>query len=267
MIFNVVITKRKRNEYIEKCLYYLNEAAVYSRGKHDINVYVAYDDIFEPDTKLKCLNIFSIRIDCNLRQPFHKTRLLNDAHKRMTENYDFLITLDNDIIVKKDFFKQINLVCSSNRMCFLGGIKLTESSTEKIIHDRPDIDDIFNYESQYGQIIEDSRKENRQQAYIGNIALHRKMVEKIKTITAKDELYDERFIGFGGEDSVLSYLSRDLEVTGFAIRAYLPDAWRHMYHRRNTDNPYYNENVRVMESLINYNRKRIQETIQKRNSK
>lgn len=263
MIFNIVITKRKRDRHISKCLHYLNNAAKQVVKKNEINVYVMYDDVFKNDLKLNNINIFSHRVNLDQKKPFCKTILLNKAHEKMTQFYDILITLDNDIIVKKDFFKQILTNCKATNMVFLGGLKLNQVSTEKILNSDIDHDLIFEKNNEFGEISPISVIENSQQAYIGNIALHYKMVEQIKNITNKNKLYDDRFIGFGGEDSVLSFLSMDLMRTGLAKRIYLPDAWRHLYHERNTDNPYYKKNVNLMNTLINYNRNKIRKIIQK----
>jgi hypothetical protein len=66
-----------------------------------------------------------------------------------------------------------------------------------------------------------------------------------------EKLYCEEFVGWGGEDSDVSFKAMDMRKSGLINIVKLPDLWYHTPHERTEDNK--ENNLKLFESRRDYN--------------
>ena len=222
MIFNVVTTAVNRVNHLSALAQSLKMAFILSEG-YKVNWYIMSQDKLDCLYKSICfgnsINISYMGIEDN--GIFCKSKLINKAIKEMAQDYDYLIQLDSDMFINSKLF--INIEKANFDWTVLSGEKLTKEATEEV----------FRYEMQYDNIKKDLQKqpgterENKTNRYVGNIALKKACLEKYLKITQRETLYDDRFKGWGGEDSVLSMTSTAMAGAGLITKKYIYNAWYH----------------------------------------
>ncbi len=163
------------------------------------------------------------------QERFNKSKLLNHSLKIMRGDYDAVCVFDIDMIYCSDFFHRVETAMYRGCdyvVCY--GQKLSEKRTWIIGEDLPSNEEIFRWEGE---------------AFKGcsQIVFNQKILKLFRKCFGC--FYDERYEGWGGEDSDLSYKSRLLsEVRGVIKKRQLDKAWCHMFHPsarpedyRNTD--------------------------------
>jgi len=182
--------------------------------------------------------MFGHDVKCYVREdtqgddvPFHKAKLLNEAIDSMNDDWNVFVQLDADVCLRGTIFDDLE-VLHEKSFAFLGGVKLTEEASHEIERVIPPWQEMFDKE-----VDPESINLNRRQGYVGMVVLHRELFETARGFLG-GKLYDERFVGWGGEDSVISFLSRDMQARGMCKREYIFDAWRHLWH---TDAPEKND--------------------------
>ena len=188
--FNVIIAQRGRDAHLKTCLHYLGIAA---KG-YDVSVSVVQDD--------------------KLDQPFCKSALLNKGLKEMRQDFDFVSIVDLDMVYRPDFFKIINEIDDDTYFAALG-YALDRDHSEEMIRRQ------LSYSTPLSHFVCSGRSQ---------ITISKKIYSMFLDILGSEKLYDERFIGWGAEDSALSFLSTTCKRHGLLNKIELPEMWYHMWH-------------------------------------
>lgn len=220
---NVIIPKTGRDTFLDVCLFYLDKAA--SAVDLVVNVYVI-------DTKnLELPSYKNIKVTSHqlpAHKMFNKALLLNCGLGIMEQDFRFVSVVDVDMIYSKDFFLRLESTVMKRTYVFSTGVYLNEKDTEEFIHNRPDIVSI---EGAYPRISGPSQ-----------VTMHNNVYKTFQNIYG-DKLYCEDFVGWGGEDSDLSYRAREMHKAGLINRVELNYAWYHMYHNNPRPNAVMNRNL------------------------
>jgi len=186
---------------------------------------------------------------------FPKASLLNfGIEEAKKQDFDRLVMLDVDLLPSDNFLKIIE-GAEEKSITFLGGYKLQKDFSDSYLKGSHTYQDIGE-----DAIDQKSIGENYMERYIGNICLTRYSFGVASKYM--NPLYDPRFVGFGGEDNVISFLSRDLSRKGILARDYKYDAWYHLWHERHIDSPsfdkkQYDKNIALFKEIVEENRKKI----------
>lgn len=248
---NIIVAKRDRDEYLECCLRSIDEAA--NRADVDVCVYVIDDEnngyLEYIDSDIEFKRRICVRYICAVRkdESFNKSRLLNQGFQEMRGDYDFVSIVDVDMILNPVFFQHFELFKNDLKKDSVyhisEGVKLIEGSEQQLA---------TTYESIEKSLIDSvSIEENKRHLYPSQITLSKNMYEKLLDILKTDKLYHEGFVGWGGEDSYLSFFSRYCEQYGLLRKVYVPNMWYHVWHPRDCcqvgfDKTQYDKNVQLL---------------------
>lgn len=214
---NVVIPKSGRDSHLNLCLYYLDKAA--SLINHSVVVYVVDTSSIEVPV---CKHITVTPIVLPRKQPvFNKSELLNYGLEVMDKDFWFVSIIDVDMLYVKDFFLRLQSTVTNKTYIFSTGVYLDQEETNNFLTTKKEINKVVgNYPEVSGP---------------SQVTLHNELLQLFKDIYG-DKLYCEDFNGWGGEDSDLSYRSRDMERNGLIVRKELRYMWYHMYHNNHRIN-------------------------------
>ncbi len=246
--FNVIVTNWDRDEYCSKCISYLDKA---NEGRADsVIVYLISDKHYDPPyTK----NIKVVQIKAEQEEDkFCKAALINMGMKKMRKRYDYFVQLDCDLLVDEDVFTKI--AQASMDWLVLGGVKLVKDFTDFILYG--------DEKSGEQEIDPESIALNDRRGYVGNVAVKRECIKDVLQAVSREELYDEKFKGWGGEDSQLSMLTSAMKQRGIISKDYLSNAWMHLWHEPSNNAAYlksnqYAANVRHLNSSLMVYQRRI----------
>lgn len=242
MDINIICAKQNREEHYDMFLHYLNQL---SEGHH-VSVYVSSsgDSLEYKDNHFK--NFENIHVYHNLieLETFNKSILLNDAISRMRCHYDIMCVMDIDMIYGKNFFTYIESMFNDACDYVVSyGRKLTEAVTNGMYEHVPE----------YEQM---ERLEGVNFAGCSQIVMNEHTIELLLEIFGF--VYDDRYEGWGGEDSDLSYKSKILADNRLIDKRISGHVWYHLYHKSREP-----ENVEQTENYARYmnNRKLIENDI------
>lgn len=225
MKINIIVAKKYRDRQYQTFLYYLNQIS----KDHDVSVYISScgDDIAYCNAYL--VEFENMRTDHEyVNIPvFNKSILLNHGLKRMRKNYDIVSIFDVDMIYHYDFFDIIE-------HCFSIGIdytvtygkQLSPAMSEKV-YLFPEINEIFKYVGK---------------EYLGcsQITMNKKVIFILENLFGK--VFDERYEGWGGEDSDISFKSKMLTKLNIIQKKELYNCWVHLWHESNKPVDHINSN-------------------------
>lgn len=214
MDINIVIAKRDREENYDIFLYYLNKI---SRG-HDVKVYVtsSRDTLKYPGDYFKYLENIYVNHICTPAQGFNKSVLLNQGLTRMSRHRDVVCIMDIDMIYNPDFFAHLqHMIEDGCDYIVSAGQNLNQASTFEIFEKIPNISWIKNMPGQN---------------FTGcsQISMTEHTLDLLLNIFGT--IYDKRFMGWGGEDSDLSYKSTLMSIKGLIDKRKMIGAWNHLKH-------------------------------------
>ncbi len=202
----------------------------------------------------KCNPVFNKGIHnlCSLgghaSKDFSKSEYYNYLFNNINlDNYTHVMFLDCDLILNESIYDMIEF--DDKTISIIGGLKLDRYSTEYFYGHCNNYSD-----ARLLQLEEKTLEENKKQFYIGNLVIPVKIIKLIQEITGKKYLYDNRFIGFGGEDNVLYSLLKNMLSKRLINLHYLFSAFLHLWHERNIDKTQYDKNVDLMNNLISENK-------------
>jgi len=235
---NIYIAKRDREEQFLNCLHYLNEAN--KNNKYMVTVIVAedvdklsYRSISFPNIEVKFLEFISTGL-------FNKSKLLNACIECGDKlDYEWFQICDLDMLYSPDYFDMVgSLIGNGADYIVCLGWKLLEGSDYLVQKHLP-----------FNVILETNLKSE----FIdgpSQIAVTRKGHNIIKKYFP-ESLYNAEFLGWGGEDSVLSSKSRILEIRGKLNKVKLRKIWIHQWHveKKGEGNPHYAENLALYNKL------------------
>jgi hypothetical protein len=248
MKFNVIVTCKNRKQHLMKCLEYLAYA---NRNKQqDVNVYVAYSGFRILNTP-NTIKVIKINIK-DKEEHFCKSRYINEAMKKMRKDYHWFVQWDCDLIASPFLFSLINI--EGKDWTVLSGFKLTKEASQKALKSKEELDlDSLG--------LEDGTKfENSSNRYVGMVAIRKNTLERYMAIMDKEKLFDERFVGHGGEDSELSITSTKLASQNYFTKNTLYRTWRHLYHESMYNRQLHTKNVELLNNLLIRFDRRMQET-------
>jgi hypothetical protein len=164
MKFQIIMTYKNRKRHLETCLHYLNLASV----KHEVQLILCCaKDVDIPFEQFENITIEKLLLPQD--GLFNKAKLLNKSMEHgNNHDFNYRIFLDCDLVVKSVFFSEVSSL-SKKGVVFLGGMKLTEAATNKIFINAsyPTDEQIFT-KTGYGEYTDESFRENKKWAYIGN---------------------------------------------------------------------------------------------------
>ena len=222
---NVIIPKRGRDDHFEVCMVYLNKAAAYIDTP--VNVYVVTETDFKIKAMMLNLNIVTVPIDYD--PVFCRAKFLNVGLAAMSKDFNYVSIIDGDMIYRKDFFRLVQEI-DTDTYFISGGVKLEEEFTRRCLINSTDF-----YRLSTNDIDEKSITENKRMLYPSQITLSKTLYHKILSILDRETLYDNRFIGWGGEDSEISFFSRVCHTEGVFYKRYSHNIWHHLFHLRPWD--------------------------------
>lgn len=232
---NIIIAKRGRNKHYTTCLHYLNLA---NQNKiHDVVVYTADDGVDKLTEIPKLDNVSLEYIIIPYNGPFCKTILLNNIINNMRQS-DWMSIVDADMIYINDFYETICRTINNKTYIVSHGYKLNEPSTSTILASKtlPDIHYITGLQ--------------KSEFVVGpsQISLSYNLLQKFKNIFGNN-LYDERFIGWGGEDSQLSFKSSEMVKHKLINKVALRGMWYHLHHENAIDKSLHKKNCDLLSAL------------------
>ncbi len=253
---NIIIPKRGRDDHFETCMIYLNKAAAYIDTP--VKVYV----VSEKPCTLKnwTPNLTVVAVPVEHDPIFCRAKFLNAGLAAMGKDFNYVSIIDGDMIYRKDFFRIVQGI-DEDTYFVSGGLKLEEEFTRQCLVNSTDF-----YGVSIDHIIEESRKENRRMLYPSQITLSKTLYYKILSILERETLYDNRFRGWGGEDSELSFFSRACHQAGVFKKEYHPSIWHHLFHLRpwddgSFDKKQHDKNVLLLNDLHKVNVTKMQNYI------
>lgn len=231
---NVIIAKRGRDVYLEKCLQSLELAAL--EVDFDVDVYVIDDRRLEYTSPIQStIHVHNFYL-CLNHAPFNKSKLLNCGLSLMRRPFDWVSIVDVDMIYSREFFKQVSASMVSGACVVSHGVGLSKEDTAK-----------------YFRSSDDSFLSSTNSPYFpgaSQISLHKRAYKTLTDIYG-EKLYCEDFVNWGGEDSDLSFKLKDLNRVGIVKLRNLNDMWIHMYHDRDLINKEINISLFKERRLIN----------------
>lgn len=244
--FNIIIAKRERDEYLRWCLHFLNKAN--REKKHDVNIYVIDDSQIVPREDDNYNNVKVFRYYWRVSNDFNKSSLLNYGLKIMRHDFDYVSIVDVDIVYSSEFFDKIASRVDDNIWYVSSGYKLTAEAMYEDFN-------VINWQDLSRYTDNSLIEENIRQLYPSQITLSVLLYYKILLIMKWKNLYNDKFIGWGGEDSVLSSLSSDLQRKGILKKIYDQNMWLHLYHKKlNNNAKQYEKNKILFHELVKKNR-------------
>lgn len=233
---NVYIARRGRREHLENCLYYLNQAN--SKVRYDVVVFICSDDPIDVVGDFPNLRMVWTYAPSKVAE-FNKARLLNDCvslGNQSARKYDWVSIVDLDMIYPENWFTMVEqqmLMGVDYLVCH--GWKLGDG-TQNDVNKHPSFEALLQLPKEEFSVgpsqVSISQKGYQiiQQYFPGN-------------------LYREEFLGWGGEDSVLSSISRKLSIEKRLQKAELNGIWLHQYHEFKGNHPTYPANYTLYKKI------------------
>ena len=232
----VVIAKRNRLEHTLNCLRFLDYA---NEHKYfDVNVCVCDDTYSEFLTNdYSFANLSVTKIHLKNEGAFNKSQLLNEGIKNSTSGtFDYMMIVDCDMIYSPTTFSVVNnLISQGYDYVVCHGWKLGEG-TQNLVNSANSFDDVY--------------KLPKEEFNVGpsQVSISNKGYQIIQQYFP-GKLYREEFAGWGGEDSVLSSVSRKLALDGKLRKTEVSNVWLHQYHEFNGNHPLYKSNLQLFKQI------------------
>jgi hypothetical protein len=230
---NVFIAKTGRDHHLRACLHYLDSAADEGR---DVVVYV----IDERPCSLEIGTFRNLRVEYLLEStspglPFRKGFLLNRGISRARTDYSWLAIVDVDMVYRSGCFGILEGYMRCDHYTISTGQKLNETDSIWVLERLPEFRDI-------GRCAHEDFSSCPSQ-----VSMSRRVYALFVDVF-KSPLFEGDYVGWGAEDSELSYKSRLLENAGLLTKVELSDAWFHLYHPLTYDEALYQSNLRQFEA-------------------
>lgn len=238
---NVLIAKRGRNDQLDTCLYYLNEAN--KKDKYDVCVYII-DDGVEPHTQLQKLPHLDLKywIRTNGSVHFNKSKLLNYGMEIFRSDYDWFSMIDIDMAYSPRFFDTVCAGLTSCNYLISTGWKLESEPSKKVNENHPPFEEILLYEPKTLFTVGPSQ-----------ITMPKETLQLFEKVFKTPKLYNEDYEGWGAEDSELSFKARHMGTRGLIRRDSLTGMWFHLHHALIYDLKAYERNHDIFQQKIQEN--------------
>jgi hypothetical protein len=245
--FNIIIAFRDRTKQLRSCLNNLDIAA----EKYDVNVTLISDKSFsfEKNEYYNNLNTSFYQVSRKYI-PFNKSYLLNYGLKLMRKNFDYVSVIDADMVYNTNFFKIIENL-QDNTFCISNGYKLTQKETDYILDNEIKFDDIKAL-TQKTDTKNGANYRNTKHAVIfpSQITLSKNLYKILVDILGSDKLYCEKFIGWGGEDTLIFKFLQECANAGICKGKYGYDIWYHLNHKPAPVDRLMKANFKLLKKLI-----------------
>jgi hypothetical protein len=239
MDINIIVAKRDREEDYDIFLHYLNKISV----GHDVTVYVtsSKDTLKYPPEYFQFLENIFVNHQHAPAPSFNKSILLNQGLARMRSHYDVVCIMDIDMVYNQGFFTKVeSLIKRGHNYIVCSGQNLSEEQTFQV----------------FEKIPEEVHDVGVQFTGCSQICLTEDALDTLEDLFGF--VYDDKFEGWGGEDSDLSYKSSVLHNHALLSKTVLKDVWNHLEHPsrkpvdvENTDNyKRYIENKPIIEKQV-----------------
>jgi hypothetical protein len=240
-MINILIAKRDRLEHILNCLRFLNYAN--EKKEFDVNVYVCEDtedcnSIIAPWKNIdqfSNLNIISVYLKNT--GVFNKAKLLNTGIRNfINKPFDWFSVIDCDMLYPPDFFNTIKLsISQGNDYIVCHGWKLKEGTQVQVNN---------------AKLFDSIRNLPKEEFIVGpsQVSISYKCYQIIQEYFPGN-LYNEEFTGWGGEDSLLSSVSRKLFLEKKIKKVEINGKWIHQWHEFMGNHPYYEQNNSLFKKL------------------
>lgn len=246
----VIIAKRGREEYLRTCLHYLNEAN--SSDNYDITVVVVDDGDSNVDRKLFyqyiSVHYTSLRSNSPL---FNKSLLINWGIKELGDDFDWISIVDIDMVYSPNFFDSVYRPRPGNPYIISFGAKLDKHISDIVMVTQP----------RYREIDLLTNSSYFPEAP-SQVTMSRKTLDIFSDVF-KEGLFHDGYIGWGGEDSDLSFRARSLSKVGLVNKYLVPSMWYHLWHEDTKDEIQFKKNLSLFESRLSKNKKMIERYLEK----
>jgi len=214
MDINVIVAKSDREESYDIFLHYLNKIS----EKHDVTLYVSSskDTLeYKPEYFQFLENIFVDHQQVPLpTHNFNKSILLNHGLNRMRSHFDIVCIMDIDMIYNEGFFDQVESSLRHGYNYIVStGQNLDEDETFQVFEKIPE---------------EINQSIGTKFTGCSQICMTEDVLDVLEDTFGF--LYDERYEGWGGEDSDLSYKSTILHRHMLLSKTEVRDVWNHLHH-------------------------------------
>lgn len=225
MKISIIIAKRGRDKQLEACLHYLDQAY-----EADLRVCIVDDSPNIPPPK--CNNFPVDWIPLPNAGLFNKSKLLNKGIG-INQEADRIAIVDVDMIYRPGF---INKIAKSDDITYIvsSGHHIPIQHAESIMETKPEISAVESMKSE---------------AFCGpsQIVVSQKIIRLFKD-TYGGQFYNEQFLGWGCEDSLVSFRSVELVRRKLIKKVILNNMWYHLDHPIAIKN--YEQNLKLFEASI-----------------
>lgn len=217
----IVIPRRGRGERLATCLHYLSAAS--AAGRHQAEALVVDDSpqpiTLDPDA-FPGLTLRYHHHPAAAGAPFSRAALLN-AGIAAPGTWDWCGILDLDMIVCADYLDRVGATIAGGYLC-LQGAALGPEATAAAVTGRPP----FGVAAGWPRLAFVTRSQ---------IAFTPAWLALFREVFGAGGLYDERFEGWGYQDTLPDLAARLMAEGGLADKRFLADAWLHLHHEAARD--------------------------------
>jgi hypothetical protein len=281
MKHNVIIPVWNREKYLKQCVSGLQHtASIYNMKtlfgifsdisffdrEKNTRILIATDeennDIYNylNTTKAYGSDVIYVNLNKTAIQK-NKASFINGILGQVEEYFDFDIVsiVDVDMIYNPSFYYTIEQEIDDDTYIISSGYKLSEKATMELFKTK----DKITYSDITPDMIDPEYElMGNTGAYPSQITLTKNLYNKILDIMQSDKLYSEEFLGWGGEDSYLSFFSRHCAEAGLFKKKVIPDMWYHLWHPP-ADKSNIDINLEKLYTLDEVNKRKIAEYIKR----
>ncbi|GAB4445400.1 MAG: hypothetical protein OHK0015_47640 [Chloroflexi bacterium OHK40] len=218
MQISLIIPRRGRDAHLAACLHYLGLANQPER--HNLEVLVVSADE-EPPQLTECPAGLAVRV---LHRPgaglaFSRAALLNAGIAALRPGWECCGLVDIDMLYAPGALDAIARALSNAGYAVLTGQRLSAAQTAEVLKHRPAYAEIAGWACQ-------------RFTTPSQIAFTPAWLARYHDVFGYATLFDERFVGWGYQDTVPELASNLLARAGIARKAIVERAWHHLEHER-----------------------------------
>lgn len=226
--FNVLIPKRGYTEFVKQSLRFMDLA---SRG-HNVVVYLIENNDEPVPYDMQYAKVEQLVETETASQPFQRGALLNFGLARMRQDASFLTILDADSLICPNFFDIVAEETGPQTHAVTLGISLAKSTQAS------SFDPNLTWDEGQTFAVDSSRPGGLSQFTI-RLEFYRKVLEFFEI----SELYLRCFIGWGGEDNIVTDYFRALRHHNQCEIKMLKDMFLHIWHPHNKSSETFQKNL------------------------
>lgn len=235
MRINLIVTNRGRDAHLPAFLHYLGAAN--AAGRFDVALYLvepAGSPLAPTPPLAPGLRLGRVAGPADPDGRFNKARLLNAGLAAMRPGWDWCGVLDIDMVYGPTLFDTVSRVISG--YVVMTGGSLSPAQTAEVLGRRPLYAELAAWDSP--PFTSPSQ-----------IAFTPAWLARFREVFARQTLFDERFVGWGHEDTVPDVAAGLLARARLGTRATIERLWLHLDHPRQADRAQADRNLALAVAL------------------